>query len=46
MREFHCAICGKLIEREILENGESIGEFVRDESRVCQPCEKKCNLGD
>ena len=46
MKEFHCAICGKLIEREVPEDGATAGEYVRDESRVCADCEKKCDTGD
>ena len=46
MKAFHCAICGKLIEREVPENGESVGTYVRDESRLCSVCDKKTGAGD
>jgi hypothetical protein len=46
MKAFHCAICGKLIEREVPENGESVGEYVRDDSRLCWVCAKKISESD
>lgn len=46
MKEFHCAICGKLIEREVPEDGATAGEYVRDNSRLCEECSKKIQPGD
>lgn len=45
MKEYRCAICGILIERESPENGESVGEYTKDESKLCNRCKKNCDEG-
>jgi DNA-directed RNA polymerase subunit RPC12/RpoP len=46
VKEYRCAICGKLIEIEATENGASVGEYDWDVSRLCATCEKKVNESD